>query len=66
MLDAFQVALIFLVVVIGLLFGFVAILGNSVKREIEKLTSETESPEEKMELQQRFIRALYPPRFPKD
>ncbi len=66
MLDAFQVALVFLLVVVGLLVIFLYVLGNAVRRDVEKLISETEDLEEKLEIQQRFIKALYPPRFKKD
>ncbi len=63
MLDALQVALIFLVVVIGLLASFVVIISKSVRREIEKLASETDDPEEKIEIYQKLVKAIYPPRF---
>lgn len=66
MLDALQMAFVFLVVCIVLFGLFIVVVAKSVRREIEQMIDETEDQSGKDELRLKLVKALYPPRFNRD
>lgn len=63
MLDALQVALVFLAVCLGVFGLSIALVARAVRRDLEKMLDEAESQSEKDEIRLRIVKALYPPRF---
>jgi hypothetical protein len=63
MVDALQIALVFLAVCLGVFGLFIAWMARAVRRDLERMLDEAESQSEKDEIRLRIVKALYPPRF---
>jgi uncharacterized protein YoxC len=63
MVDALQIALVFLAVCLAVFGLFIMWMAKTVKRDIERMLDEAESQSEKDEIRLRIVKALYPPRF---
>ena len=66
MVDALQIALIFLVVCLAVFGLFILWMAKTVKRDFERILDEAESESEKDEIRLKIVKALYPPRFNRD
>lgn len=66
MVDALQIALIFLAVCLAVFGLFVLWMAKTVKRDFERILDEAESESEKDEIRLKIVKALYPPRFNRD
>lgn len=66
MLNPIELALGFLFIATTLLASFIYFLGNSIRKELEKVLSENGEPDVEAEVNRIMTKTVFPPRFPRD